>query len=407
MRSLAFVMLASAIIYAKPTIDTQIKNATTEINTYDKTQKELNQKMSETANAILSQKKEIESAQAHLKKLQEELEEKSQHYEIGKTQLNELKDAQQNLQTKTAQIEKELRSAISQSVSLSIVLEQKYSISEDSLIENEVLSLMLKQSKQKIKDLQGVYQDSSKDIANLKEQVKLLENNISNIETKKKDVVSTQQKNKELLDKLELAKESYKKELESILQKQDLLKKTLSELNIIKIDEQKKTEEKKQREEALKAKDIATPNENLPDVKKQGSSYQEVKTILYKGKKSIPPFEPYKITKKYGAYTDPLYDIKVFNESITLKSQNNDEKVRVVFNGKVIYADKTAVLNNIVIVEHDDGLHTIYANLSQIAPDVKKGVKIKQGSVIGRIDDELIFEATQKTFHINPATLFE
>lgn len=45
--------------------------------------------------------------------------------------------------------------------------------------------------------------------------------------------------------------------------------------------------------------------------------------------------------KVYGTYTDPIYGIKVFNESISLKPSQKDTKVKTVFNGKVIYADKT------------------------------------------------------------------
>ena len=60
-----------------------------------------------------------------------------------------------------------------------------------------------------------------------------------------------------------------------------------------------------------------------------------------------------------------------------------------------------------MIVEHDDGLHTIYADLSQIAPDISKGKKVKKGYTIGRVNDELIFEVTQKSFHINPVKLFQ
>jgi len=146
---------------------------------------------------------------------------------------------------------------------------------------------------------------------------------------------------------------------------------------------------------------------NLPKVKKHGNSYQSVKTKKYKGKKTIAPLDSYTITKKYGTYTDPIYGIKIFNESISLKPRKLNAKVKTVFNGKVIYADKTAVLNNIVIVEHKNGLHTIYANLSQISPNIKKGKKIKRGYTIGRVKDELIFEVTQKSYHINPIRLFK
>ena len=52
-------------------------------------------------------------------------------------------------------------------------------------------------------------------------------------------------------------------------------------------------------------------------------------------------------------------------------------------------------------------MHTIYANLSQIAPNIRKGKKIKKGYTVGRVDSELIFEVTQKSYHINPIRLFK
>ncbi|MDQ1263663.1 MAG: hypothetical protein QG559_664 [Campylobacterota bacterium] len=406
-RFILLAILAYSLEAAKSNIDVRIKNTSSEITSYEKTQQEINKKMNQTANAILLQKKEILEQQEYLKKLQDELREKENSYDGNLNQLKELKGSQEQLRKKANEIEEELVFTIAQSVSLSIILEEEYSASEESLIEYEVLELMLKNSKEKIKELNKHFYNNSKNIDELKEQTNSLEVAIASIETKRKEIIKTQQKNKEDLEKLEVAKESYKKELKEILNKQDTLKKTLSELNIVKIDEARKAEEQAQRKEAFDAKEVEVKDSDLPDVKKRGSSYQEVKTKLYTGPKTIAPFEPYEITKKYGNYTDPIYGIKVFNESISLKSSEANTKVKTIFNGKVIYADKTAVLNNIVIVEHSDGLHTIYANLSQIAPDIKKGVKVKQGSVIGRIDNELIFEATQKSFHINPVTLFE
>ena len=177
-------------------------------------------------------------------------------------------------------------------------------------------------------------------------------------------------------------------------------------MNIIKIDEAKKRKQEKERKLALSSEKIVL-DKNLPKVKKHGSSYQAIKTKKYRGKKTIAPLDSYTITKKYGTYTDPIYGIKIFNESISLKPKSKNAKVKTVFNGKVIYADKTAVLDNIVIVEHKNGLHTIYANLSQISPNIKKGSKIKKGYTIGRVSEELIFEVTEKSFHINPIRLFK
>ena len=65
------------------------------------------------------------------------------------------------------------------------------------------------------------------------------------------------------------------------------------------------------------------------------------------------------------------------------------------------------MLNNVVIIEHANGIHTIYAHLDKIAPNIKDGKRLKKGSVIGRVDNELMFEVTQKNYHINPMQLIK
>lgn len=406
MRFLLPFLLLSSLYAAKSSVDDKIQKTSSEIGTYAKTQEQINKKMDETAKAILEHEKEIAQQQLTLKKLQEELVEKEGDYGANVQEINSLKTVQEDLKKNSNALEEELVFTIAQSVSLSIILEEEYSASEESLIEYEVLESMLKNAKIKIKELNKEFHEHSRNIDVLNKHVTVLQSAITTIDSKRKEIKKTQEANIESLQKLKIAKESYKKELKEILNKQDSLKKTLAKLNIIKIDEITKAQEEAERAEAFNAKESIS-NDNLPKVKTQGSSYQAVKTKLYVGEKTIAPFEPYKITKQYGNYTDPIYGIKVFNESISLKPAQPNEKVKTVFNGKVIYADKTPVLNNIVIVEHENGLHTIYANLSQIAPDIDKGKKVKKGSVIGRVADELIFEVTQKSFHINPVALFQ
>lgn len=405
-RLLTIFFCATLLFGAKTSVDTKIEKTNSQINSFEKSHEDINRKMDETASAIMLQEKEIQKQEESLKKLQDELKEKESSYQENVKELKELKGSQGKLKTDGNRLEEDLVFTIAQSVSLSIILEEEYSSSAESLIEYEVLERMLKDAKSKIKGLNEDFHTYSKTIDILNQQVNSLEAAIKVIDTKRKEVTKTQDANIESLKNLKIAKDSYKKELQDILGKQDLLKKTLAQLNIIKVDETNKAKEEAERAEAFDAKNKVS-NENLPQVKSVGSSYQAVKTKEYNGEKTIPPFEPYKITKVYGTYTDPIYGIKVFNESISLKPSQKDTKVKTVFNGKVIYADKTPVLENIVIIEHDDGMHTIYANLSQIAPDISKGKKVKKGYTIGRVNDELIFEVTQKAYHINPVRLFQ
>ncbi len=76
-----------------------------------------------------------------------------------------------------------------------------------------------------------------------------------------------------------------------------------------------------------------------------------------------------------------------------------------MLDGKVVYAKDTAILDRVVIVENSYGIHTIYAHLSKIAPTIKVGKKIKKGYVLGRVESDLSFEVTQKSYHINPLEL--
>ncbi len=398
-------------LIAKGDIDKKIQFTSTKIFKFSKNYTTLNKKMAKNAKAILRQRLKIQKQQKFLKNLTVQLLDKEQSYKENKKKLIKLMNHNRNLKNKQNTIKEKLIFVIVQSVTLSVILEDNYSVDEESLMEFEVLNEMLKYSKEKAVFLNEKYYTNAQDIKILNKQSKHLKQSISNIDIKRKKLNSTQKSNKKSLKKLQVDKSSYKRKLKILLSKQDELKKTLSHLNIIKIDKIKKAQEKKERQIAFNKKTSQKLNElkyeDLPKVKKHGSSYQAIKTKRYRGVKTIAPLDSYSITKKYGTYTDPIYGIKIFNESISLKPSKKNAKVKTVFNGKVIYADKTAVLNNIVILEHKNGLHTIYANLSQISPNIKKGKKIKKGYSIGRVNDELIFEVTQKSYHINPIRLFK
>lgn len=399
------MVLFIAIVHGA-SIDKKISTTSSKLNKYSKNYSNINKKMSNNAKAILRQKKELEKQYAYLEKLKKELEVKELSYQENVGQLEQLKISQKKLKEKQNKIEEELVFAIAQSVSLSLVLNQDYSTSAETIMEFEVLKSMLALSKEKADELSRKFVKNAKEIDALNQLASGLEVAIADIQAKRKDVIETQDANKKALAELEEAKRSYKKELKALLKKQDTLKQTLARLNIIKIDEIRKAKEEKSRKEAFAKQKVAL-DEKLPKVRKVGSSYQAAKTMEYKGSKTMAPLDNYTITKKYGTYTDPIYKIKIFNESISLKPKIKNAKVKTVFNGKVIYADKTAVLDNIVIVEHEHGLHTIYANLSQISPNIEKGSKIKKGYTIGRVEDELVFEVTQKSYHINPIRLFQ
>lgn len=389
---------------AKENIDKKIYKTSSKIKNFSKSYSSINKKMAHNAKAILKQKKAILQQQKYLEELKRQIRLKEQSYKLDNKKIIELREAQKKLKEDQDEIEQNLVFTIAKSVSVSVILEKNYSKNEESLIEIEVLKVMLKKTKEQAKRLNQMFYANSKAIKEINEHTTKLEKAINQMDNKRKKLTTAQSKNKKALKKLQLSERNYKKSLKKLITKQDMLKNTLAKLKIIKVDEIKKAKQDEARRKAFASK---PDDKNLPKVKKHGSSYQAAKTKKYRGKKTITPIYPYTITKKYGTYTDPIYGIKIFNESISMKPKAKNTKVKTVFNGKVIYADKTAVLNNIVIVEHKNGLHTIYANLDQISPNIKKGKKIKKGYTIGRVNDELIFEVTQKSYHINPIRLFK
>ncbi len=402
MRVLAVFFL---FVLAFGSVDKQIEQTNHQLKNFSKNYRILNKKMAKTAKEILQQKKEVLKQQKLIKQLEDELKSKQDSYTQSKQQLKELVSQIKKLKTKKENLENELVFAIAKSLTLSVILSNDQIQNIDSIVELEILKNKLKEYKSMIKQLDKKYITTSKHIDTITKEAVALNKSIKKIDKKKKKLLAVYKQNQKSLKKLKLAKASYKKSLKKLLKKQYELKKTLAKLNIIKINEQKLKQQEKERKQAFARKEMLK-KQKLPKVKKKGSSFVKVNTVRYKGPKTIPPIDRYTITKKYGTYTDPIYGIKVFNESISLKPKKPNARVKNVLNGKVVYADKTAILDNVVVIEHKNGLHTIYANLSQIAPNIKKGKKIKKGYTIGRVSDELIFEVTKKSSHINPVRLF-
>ncbi len=409
------LLLVSVLLLGKADIEQQITHTSKQIKTFDKEYSSLHSKMAKNAKSILKEKKAILKQQKYLQELMLELSIKEEDYKLNKKELLRFQSSQQTLNEEQKKLEQELVFALAHNVSLSMLLDDQRVINADAMITEEVLKKLTQASKEEINSLNSRFSDNSKRIDRLQKRIGILKLAIIGIETKKKELLATQKANKKALKKLKKNKTSYRRSIDTLLSQQGALQKTLSQLNIIKKDRAQKEREKRARlkaeAEARKRAKAARKNhtvvrsKNLPKVKKVGSSYANTKTKRYRGKKTIAPLNSYKLVKKFGPYTDPIYNLKIFNESVSLKPTRSNAKVKSVLNGKVILAQNTALLDNVVIIEHSNGIHTIYAHMDKIAPTVKKGKKLRKGSVIGRVNTELMFEVTQKNYHINPMQL--
>lgn len=411
-----FIALLCSLFANASTVDKKIRNTTSAINSTKNEYSSIYSKMEQNAKEILDQTLTIQKQQARLQELEQALGLKATIYKTNINELNGLSRTQVQLKKDQEETEQKLIFNIARMASLTMLIDKQGDANLDSIMSEEIIKVLAKQTKSDIKELNTKFFETSEQMSTLQQRSVQIKGEISSIDQKRKELKVAKEDNEKELAKLKINKQNYKVALEKILQQQDSLKQTLASLNIVKIDEKRRAEERERQKQAMSnpPQTQNTPQDKLgkglntaaDKVKKVGSSYQSLETVRYTGEKTIAPLEGYRVTKKYGNYTDPIYNIKIFNESVSLAPNQKGEKVRNVFNGKVIFAKNTPLLDNVVIVEHENGLHTIYANLSQIAPGIQKGSKIVKGSVIGRVNDELVFEVTQRDSHIDPLELF-
>ena len=200
-RLLLTLALLFSFSLAQTSVDTKIKKTSTKLSKYSKNHRNINKKVAQNARKILKLKKELYKQQELAKKLKEELEGKESSYNSNKQQLSTLAKTQAMLEKDSQKLEQELVFMIAQSVSLSVILEEEYTPSEESMMEFEVFKVMLKNSKEKIKKLNAIFYQNSKNIDILSKQASSLEVAIAVIDAKRKDLLNTQKKTKEGLKK--------------------------------------------------------------------------------------------------------------------------------------------------------------------------------------------------------------
>ena len=409
---LSFCLLLLGTLNAASKTSTSQKIATNEktLATNQDLEKRLNKKLDELARDIVRRQEELQITQNQIKNMQIQVAELESSAKAASSELNTLVSQNSKLIKSQRELEEKMLKAISEEFAYDLVVPKSYTESEESIIANEVLVHLNASVSAEVTKM-------AKDYSKTANLIKTQSNRISTIEFDLKEFRAKQEKLKELsikqnkeLAQLRNDKDAYSRQLEDLSAQQLELRKTLENLRIIAKDE-KAEQEAKQQSEQIKAaakasKDATTSFVQAPsDVRQVGSSYQGSLVKRYKGDKTIAPLEQYTLKQAFGDYTDPIYKIKIFNESVVLRSITPDATVKNVLDGKVVFAKDTAMLDNVIIMENADGIHTIYAHLSKIAPTIKVGTRIKKGYVIGRVERYLTFEVTQKNYHINPMEL--
>ena len=352
-------------------------------------------KLEDIAKSIDNKKRELAKIDEQIKQSNQYIIEQKAQFDKKVKELNDLQQQIGSLNKTRDTLKEKIIKLISKELSLEIVAEGGNQEDVENVINKEVILSLSKIMKNKFNDIKQQYVSVNNKIDGVTTKIKELKSYIAKMKKKKILLSSMKSKRLKSINYLKRQKIAYDKKLNRIFAEQEAIKKTLSRLNILKQQMIKKKRRKL----------LAKTNINNQKVRQIGTSYQASRVAQYRGPKTIAPLRSFYIKRKFGNYFDPIYKIKIFNESVVLGSKIPNAKVRNVLNGKVVFAKSTPMLDNVVIVENSNGIHTIYAHLSKIAPTIKEGKRIRKGYIIGRIKDELTFEVTQKNKHINPLRL--
>jgi septal ring factor EnvC (AmiA/AmiB activator) len=104
-----------------------------------------------------------------------------------------------------------------------------------------------------------------------------------------------------------------------------------------------------------------------------------------------------KIAVPYGTQRDPQFSTPVFRNGVQIKTEANSD-TRSVYEGKVIFAEWFKGFGQLVIINHGNGYHTLYGNLSEIFSHV--GDIIRENQVIGKVGTSGILNAPGLYFEI-------
>jgi septal ring factor EnvC (AmiA/AmiB activator) len=433
---------------------TKIKKSKNALTSTVKEKKKTSQQLDKIANDIKKTKKELAYIDKRLEELSRDQNKTEQKYKQLKQELSIYKNDIQQTQKELEKKKQEFISLLSEQFSTIFAMQQFHEPTKNAIITKEVYKAYKAQNEKYLKSLKDEIKKLKKHKANRIYLQNRTKKELNKIIAKQDEYIKKKQAKKELLAKLAKDEDRYSAKLAKIEDRQNALRSTLAKLHILREKEveaaRKRAEARrkailaeKERQRKLriakakakakaraaalalkKAKDKEARKKALAEAKKAkeeekriakesrkkvniNASYQKEKIYAYRGSKTISPIRGAKVIRKFGTYIDPLYNMKIFNDNVILKAPNSNAKVHNVLNGKVVYAGESSMLGKVVVIAHSGRMHTVYAGLSKIAPDIKVGRKIKKGYVVGKVRSKLVFEATKNSKHINPLRLIK
>ncbi|GAA8161640.1 M23 family metallopeptidase [Helicobacter pylori] len=354
---------------------------------------QLNSRLSSLGEAIRSkelQKAEMERQMIALKKSLEKNRNESLAQEKVLTNYRKSLD---HLQKQRSFLQKRVFDTLLEDFLFSQALKRQNLASSNDVILQVAFENLHQSTLSKMSQLSQEEKDLNVQALKVKSSIQKISSVIDEQKTREVTLKSLQTEQNKLILSMQKDYAIYNQRLTLLEKERQNLNALLKRLNIIK--------QNRENEERVSLK----KSSQALEVKQVASSYQNINTTSYNGPKTIAPLNDYEVVQKFGPYIDPVYNLKIFSESITLVSKTPNALVRNVLDGKIVFAKEINMLKKVVIIEHKNGIRTIYSQLDKIAPTIKSGMRIQKGYVLGRIEQRLGFEVTMREKHINPLEL--
>ena len=383
-------------------IDRNIASTKDEIKKQKESEKKVTRRLDQIAKEIASQESKLEIINKGILKTKQRIKSENAKTKIKKGELRKIETLYNDLVKREKNVNTKMTDILSKSISLDMITSGvNQNDTTNSFYEKSIDNIIMQVLYNSYSDiLKTKFSKTKKRYIKLQKNIKIVKSELDKIKHKLKNLRAQIDKydslknlKKKSLKDLDFERSAYLKKLNRIKKERKFLGSTLKKLNITKVE----------RDNTI----IRSTPTSTTSVRQIGSSYQASKMVKYRGPKTIAPLDNYTLAQKFGTYTDPIYKMKIFNEAVILRANSKNARVKSVLDGKVIYANKTSMLENVVIVKNRDNIHTIYAHLSQIAPTIKVGKKVPKGYILGRVRKELTFEVTQNEKHINPMRLIK
>lgn len=414
-QNIIFFIILVSLAFGASKYDKEIKNNSNKLESAKTAVIQTDQQIKKLAFEINQQQSILDNIQSNIVTLNNLIAGNKSTIDKATTEMQTLEQTAEQITKQKTEQEARFAEIIVENFASSKAKDLANKRTKEDVISGEIYSILGDVVKSEIVELDTQYDILNQNKFQKEVRIKEVKITLNENNSKKNNLAKLEKAQLDSIKKLEKKHIEYQNQLAKNQQTQQKLTSILKQLNILKAQEivvkkEMPKSKKKSIFEDMNASTkqqykIVSPNINV-DVKKIGSSTGELKIARYLGAKTISPLKNFTIVKRFGKYYDDVYNMEFFNESVTLAAKEQDSKVVSVLPGKVIYEKKNqSILDNVVIIQHPNGLHTVYSHLDKISPTISTGKYLESGYTIGRVSGNLVFQVTQNNAFIDPLDL--